>query len=249
MIKLFRNIRKKLVAEGKTTNYLKYAIGEIFLVVIGILIALQVNNWNERRKQNIQKDLIVQSLIRDLKMDTLMIDQTLNILKQDTTQVFGFIKQMSNDHVTIDTLINIARFKFDPKVHVAVSFNNNTLKSLLSTGNLNILDKWLQDEILQLDVMHEDNISRTQLNLRTYVDQVISFERKYPLGDYGNISPHSKLAEAIWEKAQFEELGTYLNGLLAIRNVTNIYAIGQLNGIQEKTKEILLQFSDKQSKQ
>jgi len=47
MIKLFRNIRQKLVAEGKTTNYLKYAIGEIVLVVIGILIALQINNWNE----------------------------------------------------------------------------------------------------------------------------------------------------------------------------------------------------------
>jgi hypothetical protein len=52
MIKLFRNIRKNLIAQGKTTNYLKYAIGEIVLVVIGILIALQVNVWNEQRKQN-----------------------------------------------------------------------------------------------------------------------------------------------------------------------------------------------------
>ncbi|HKK12488.1 MAG TPA: DUF6090 family protein [Flavobacteriaceae bacterium] len=50
MIKLFRNIRQNLLREGKTANYLKYAIGEIILVVIGILIALQINNWNERRK-------------------------------------------------------------------------------------------------------------------------------------------------------------------------------------------------------
>lgn len=50
MIKFFRNIRQKLVSEGKTTNYLKYAIGEIVLVMIGILMALQVNNWNEQRK-------------------------------------------------------------------------------------------------------------------------------------------------------------------------------------------------------
>ncbi|PKP13035.1 MAG: hypothetical protein CVU08_07500 [Bacteroidetes bacterium HGW-Bacteroidetes-3] len=50
MIKLFRNIRKKLVEQGKTANYLKYAIGEIVLVVIGILIALQINNWNEKNK-------------------------------------------------------------------------------------------------------------------------------------------------------------------------------------------------------
>jgi hypothetical protein len=44
MIKLIRYIRKSLIAQGKITKYLKYAIGEIFLVVIGILIALQINN-------------------------------------------------------------------------------------------------------------------------------------------------------------------------------------------------------------
>ncbi len=47
MIKFFRNIRKTLLTEGKTSKYFKYAIGEIVLVVIGILIALQINNWNE----------------------------------------------------------------------------------------------------------------------------------------------------------------------------------------------------------
>ena len=51
MIKFFRNIRRSLLSEGKTSKYLKYAVGEIVLVVIGILIALQINNWNEHRKE------------------------------------------------------------------------------------------------------------------------------------------------------------------------------------------------------
>jgi len=50
MIKFFRHIRKSLLMENKTGKYLKYAIGEIILVVIGILIALQINNWNENNK-------------------------------------------------------------------------------------------------------------------------------------------------------------------------------------------------------
>jgi hypothetical protein len=50
MIKLFRNIRKNLLNEGKTTKYFKYAIGEIILVVIGILIALSINNWNKQNE-------------------------------------------------------------------------------------------------------------------------------------------------------------------------------------------------------
>jgi len=50
MIKFFRHIRKSLLMENKTSKYFKYAIGEIVLVVIGILIALQINNWNEESK-------------------------------------------------------------------------------------------------------------------------------------------------------------------------------------------------------
>ena len=49
MIKFFRKIRQNLVMQNKTSKYFKYAIGEIILVVIGILIALQINNWNSNR--------------------------------------------------------------------------------------------------------------------------------------------------------------------------------------------------------
>ena len=53
MIKFFRKIRQNLLSEGKTGKYLKYEIGEIILFVFGILIALQINNWNEARKDTI----------------------------------------------------------------------------------------------------------------------------------------------------------------------------------------------------
>ena len=54
MIKFFRKIRQRLLTENKFSKYLLYAIGEIILVVIGILIALQVNNYNEAKKQEIK---------------------------------------------------------------------------------------------------------------------------------------------------------------------------------------------------
>ena len=61
MIKFFRKIRQQILVEGKTTKYFKYAIGEIVLVMIGILLALQVNNWNiERNNAKQEKALLVQ---------------------------------------------------------------------------------------------------------------------------------------------------------------------------------------------
>jgi hypothetical protein len=69
MIKFFRKIRKNLLSEGKTGKYFKYAIGEIILVVIGILIALGINNWNENRKTEIKIKQFLISLKSDLRND------------------------------------------------------------------------------------------------------------------------------------------------------------------------------------
>jgi len=69
MIKFFRKIRYDLMEKNKTGKYLKYAIGEIILVVIGILIALSINNWNENRKLNLNEKDVIQNLIEDLQSD------------------------------------------------------------------------------------------------------------------------------------------------------------------------------------
>lgn len=66
MIKFFRKIRQKLLEENKIRSYLKYAIGEILLVVIGILIALQINTWNEERKELNLEGQLLNALRSDL---------------------------------------------------------------------------------------------------------------------------------------------------------------------------------------
>lgn len=69
MIKFFRKIRYDLMDKNKTGKYLKYAIGEIILVMIGILLALQVNTWNEKRKNLILEKEFKIGLKNDLTRD------------------------------------------------------------------------------------------------------------------------------------------------------------------------------------
>ncbi|MDH3609387.1 MAG: DUF6090 family protein, partial [Gammaproteobacteria bacterium] len=74
MIKFFRTIRKDLISENKTGKYLKYAIGEIILVVIGILIALSINNWNEEIKNRAFEKEILEQIRANLIKDKLTLE-------------------------------------------------------------------------------------------------------------------------------------------------------------------------------
>lgn len=82
MIKFFRKIRGKSLSEGKTGEYLKYAIGEIVLVMIGILLALQVNNWNENRKAYNNSKNYLFEIVTDLQKDTSHFNYGIGVLNK-----------------------------------------------------------------------------------------------------------------------------------------------------------------------
>ena len=77
MINFLRKIRRNLLSEGKTGKYLKYAIGEILLVVIGILIALQLNNWNEARKNRVKEKDILLEIAETLEVNAVTLDSSI----------------------------------------------------------------------------------------------------------------------------------------------------------------------------
>ena len=112
MIKFFRHIRKNLIERGKTGKYFKYAIGEIILVVIGILIALQINNWNEEKKLKIQEGEALAEIISDITINLDKFDETLN----GENRPGNINNTLSSLHIIIDhlksKLVNPLLFKF-----------------------------------------------------------------------------------------------------------------------------------------
>ncbi|MFV1885165.1 MAG: DUF6090 family protein [Balneola sp.] len=95
MLRFFRNIRQKLIEQENIRKYFFYAIGEIFLVVIGILIALQINNWNEQRiQENISMEYLI-GIKEDLKKD---LDQ-LDALIIEKSEIFSIVQ-------SIDSVLN-----------------------------------------------------------------------------------------------------------------------------------------------
>ena len=102
MIKFFRKIRQKLLSENKFNKYLIYAIGEIILVVIGILIALQINNWNEKNKNLTTSNETLQILQTELKETKSMLEEVLESSKN--TQLIS--KMYIRGNYNIDSLKN-----------------------------------------------------------------------------------------------------------------------------------------------
>ncbi len=117
MIKFFRKIRQNLLMENKTGKYFKYAIGEIILVVIGILIALQINNWNDSRKNKIYEQEIISLINQNLKNDSIALSTELLKSKESTKLTNQLLEQVNkgiyNDSINLwlGKIISFEMFK------------------------------------------------------------------------------------------------------------------------------------------
>jgi hypothetical protein len=101
-MKIFRKQRLQLAAENNATKYLRYAIGEILLVVIGILIALQVNNWNDNRKNNKESRGALLSLQEDFQDNMVQIKKTAHLVDVETHYTHSLISVIDKDSLTIN---------------------------------------------------------------------------------------------------------------------------------------------------
>ena len=122
--------------ENKTSKYLAYAFGEIALVMIGILLALQVNNWNENKKSRAQERVILSSLLVDFETNSRNLQNSLNFYKNSIPSIDRKLKYIGRnadafDQATKDDIIGIPIWF--PKLV------NGTLNSLLNTDQLGLI--------------------------------------------------------------------------------------------------------------
>jgi hypothetical protein len=134
MIKFFRKIRQNLLSKGKTGKYFKYAIGEIVLVVIGILIALQINTWNESRKQKQIEKQVLKSLFQEIEKDKTALKQIDYQYKKDLLKISYFRKLYWKEQLSMAEALDLK--KFFGFVNRDVNPNRITYDEMINTGKL-----------------------------------------------------------------------------------------------------------------
>ncbi|MBI1191879.1 MAG: hypothetical protein GC205_01705 [Bacteroidetes bacterium] len=177
MIKFFRRIRQGLLYQGRTGKYLTYAVGEIILVVIGILIALQINNWNEKRKQGKQELAYLGRLLIENEQDLVTFQQSI----QDLTKGNKTIEEMAtvlnhknySDSVVLE---KVEKYLIYGCHYPFFNPSTSTFDDLSSTGNMGVInDVDLRDVI----VKHYANYDYIKANFQVNADWALPIDAPF----------------------------------------------------------------------
>ena len=166
MIKFFRKIRQQLLTKNKFSKYLIYAIGEIILVVIGILIALSINNKNEERKLDVVEIDILKGIKQNILMDTLDINHNIRryreMWKRDSIIIFHHVDKKPLDSIIEEQLMDLVRSNISINLHTSY-FDEAKIKGLSIISN-----KPLRDSISRLYEFRYAYVSLVENGLKQY---------------------------------------------------------------------------------
>jgi len=247
MIKFFRHIRQSLIMKNQTNKYFKYAIGEIVLVVIGILIALQINNWNENRKDRIQEQVVLNQLLSDFESNLKQLDQKIEVrynMMAGAKKILALIDEPNLRHIdTLDRHLAtcMAYTTFDP-IEIALSgsgdlnlISDNSLKKALNNWNSDIKDV-IEDEYNWKDYRNDnfipfllDNYQLRTLRNKAFKSNTLgefslkrdSASQGYMDNEIGN-SKHPLDIDALLNNPDFED---HISRCYSINSWTNSEAL------------------------
>jgi len=175
MIKFFRKIRQRLLTENKFSNYLIYAVGEIALVVIGILIALSINNWNELKKQRIEDIGLLRDLKTDFEIKNKQLQKEYEINKNLNAKTIRFImSQLNNQEETFDVKDYLYFGDYYPtSTHInslEVALDGDIVKLFRSDSLVNMLRKLKANLVnIEIDAAYMDE--RWSGSLATFFEE------------------------------------------------------------------------------
>ena len=254
MIKFFRNIRQNLIMENKSSKYLKYAVGEIVLVVIGILIALQINNWNEKRKATLEEITILKNIQEEILLDTLDISWNIDKHKQfieEEKKLLNFLQSYQTqpkDSINYTTALGIPMLI---ALHKS-TFNNlqNNQIGIITNNQLHKSISRFYDFFIHAIEMVENEKSVYE----TYGTKKVFFQKYFKLSkgayelnnetsnneDYYNPNIEKKEIEFkdMEGAKQDDAFKIELNESIFMRKVKIDFYIDMLNRIKELNKEI-----------
>lgn len=257
MIRFFRNLRQSVLANGQSGKYLKYAIGEIVLVVIGILIALQINTWSQNRQDRKQEQQVLSQLLEEYTSNLEQLKSKIYIRREVIQSALELLRYRKMDPQRIvpdsfNLLLArvITRPTFDPVLGVTTELSNSgklylirnaTLRNRLTSFSSLLNEVHEEEQVIFADVQTKFTpFIREQYQLGRVLTEFIQdedFRSHFTLSATDNYDTDLELFDQtdlapILQHPDFEDH-------LAEMLTNTIYTNQQSQGVLEKIEEIL----------
>ena len=244
MLKFFRRIRQKLLAEGNLKRYLIYAIGEILLVMIGILLALYINNQNESRKTKSKTKVYLAALKSDLTNDTILIANKISLILKQYNLNESFRKRVASPKATIDTLVIIARFEFDPGWNDQLSYNNNSYNNLIQSGLIEELPDQLKSDIKNFYNERKSLISDAERANADYRKVLMDYSNDYVFKAHAYADQGSLVDSLLWNDINHRKLAGQFNKISQYKRILFGTTLAELNYSITNSRILITQISE-----
>lgn len=200
-------------------RYMRYAIGEIVLVVIGILIALQINNWNEDRKTKITIRNSLFALKNDLIQDTLLITEKRPFIIDQYLFNESLRARVAKPNATLDTLIHIMRYEFNPNWSVQIIYNTNAYNSLNQTGLIENLPDSLKSNIKNFYNKKFSLYDRVEKTSNDYREKITAYVNTYTFGSTPIHDQGLLIDTLVWEHIDPSHLAATFQGISNFKRI------------------------------
>lgn len=238
MLFLLRQIRRQLLMKNKVTTYLLYGIGEIILVVVGILIAVQIDDYAQTQKDKQLTKKYVNALIEELKANLVTLEQDIQDSQGRMDTLLVLKQMMSAPSATIDSLISIARYRFDYAYDPDVHLNNITFRTLESTGDIRLLNQDLKDSLYayQAELIKWSNIIKH--NIDYYIEIDIDYHKYYPVSGEAQFL-EQRLADRLWGSIDKNEFALRFNAMVSNKIIAFRFVLRYQQYLHWKTEKFL----------
>ena len=257
MLPFFRKIRYRLAEDNQFFRYSRYAIGEILLVVIGILIALQINTWNQNRENRTQEKQVLVQLLNEYENNLIQLNQKMSIRNETVSSSFKLLNYKNDEtlNVAADSFnLHIGRIllrpTFDPELGVTSELTSSGKLYLITNPSLrnnitsfpSFLGELREEEMVIFDQIEE--------RLTPFIMEHYQFGKI--IGEMFNddfikkkttlvIAEGHKSVIDIFSQADFKPLLNHpeFEDYLALMLSNTIYTNEQSEGVKDKIEEII----------
>lgn len=233
----FKNLQNLSSKKVSFKKYLLYALGEMLLIVLSLLLALYLNQLKKDYNDKEQRLSYYKMMIQDYQSDLNQLKIAEKSFQKELNLITNYSQRLNNSKASTDTLIQIVRHEYNPNIPPFVRFTSTTIETIKQTGRFNLIDNQIIQQINALETLQDEQKLYQNITLESQSRLLEQYLSNYPLPK-GEINKGA-LYESLWLEVDNRQLLLDFNALITITRSALNNALYYYKKIEIDTQKII----------